>query len=450
MKIRYSKYLPAFIYFNDVVLLNIAFLVANEARGHAYFVYHNIAPVLVQANLFWLIVSTACKSYSITRPLQPLAHLKKLVITLGYHFTGVLGTIYFLRIYQVPRFELLIFYLLFFAAMLISRSATFVLLDYIRRKGYNHRRVVIIGDGGIYSRISKVFKSHPEYGYGIASHINQNGLDKLTREELGEFLLKSDSHEILLCYKEINEDKLDYLIAFAKANSVKLKLVSDLVFSDGLVQLVNYENIPVLTVLTNPHMNRNVRLAKRSFDIFFSLSVMTLGAPVFVLVYLITKFSSEGPAFYKQERVGKNGRPFNIYKFRSMYINSESMGPQLSRGDHDPRITKWGRIIRRSRLDELPQFWNVIKGDMAVVGPRPERQHFIDQIVQKQPGYQKLLCIKPGVTSIGQVQYGYAETVDQMCDRMIYDLQYLKNMKVNHDLNIIMQTIKVMVQLKGK
>ena len=132
-----------------------------------------------------------------------------------------------------------------------------------------------------------------------------------------------------------------------------------------------------------------------------------------------------------------------------MYVNAEQMGPQLSK-DNDPRITKWGVIMRKTRLDELPQFWNVLKGEMSVVGPRPERQHFITKIVEKTPNYKKLFVLKPGLTSIGQVHYGYAESVDQMCSRVRYDMLYLQNINFNSDMDIILRTVKVMVQRKGK
>lgn len=193
----------------------------------------------------------------------------------------------------------------------------------------------------------------------------------------------------------------------------------------------------------------STRIIKRTFDICFSLAVIILGLPIFVMLMIITKLTSKGPIFYKQQRIGINGQPFDIYKFRSMYVDAEKAGPQLST-DNDPRITKWGKIMRKTRLDELPQFWNVLKGDMSVVGPRPERNHFIQQIVAKAPGYKMLLSIKPGITSIGQVNYGYAENVDQMCQRMLFDLRYLQEVNIQTDLNIILQTVKVMFQGRGK
>jgi putative colanic acid biosynthesis UDP-glucose lipid carrier transferase len=215
------------------------------------------------------------------------------------------------------------------------------------------------------------------------------------------------------------------------------------------VQLVNYDNVPVLHLNAHQEIGLKIRLLKRSFDIFFSSLTMVVGSPIFVILYCITKATSKGPVFFRQERIGKNGKPFYIYKFRSMRVDAESAGPQLSK-DNDPRITKWGRFMRKTRLDELPQFYNVLRGDMSVVGPRPERQYFIEQIIERSPGYRKLLQLKPGLTSIGQVHYGYAENVDQMRDRVRYDMLYLQNISFNSDLNIILKTVKVMVQGKGK
>lgn len=191
------------------------------------------------------------------------------------------------------------------------------------------------------------------------------------------------------------------------------------------------------------------RFVKRSFDIAFSSVVMLLGLPVFLTVMLITKLSSKGPVFYKQERIGRNGVPFYIYKFRSMIVKSEVNGPQTT-SDDDPRITPWGNIMRKTHLDELPQFWNVLKGDMSIVGPRPERAFFIRQITEKAPAYLKLLALKPGITSIGQVDYGYAESVEQMVERAALDLTYLNEVNFLTDMEIIFKTVGTMIGGKGK
>src|SRR5690606_3879307 len=188
---------------------------------------------------------------------------------------------------------------------------------------------------------------------------------------------------------------------------------------------------------------------KRVFDVAFSVLVLVAGLPIYALLALVTWLTSQGPVFYKQERIGKEQKPFFIYKFRSMRTDAEQAGPQLA-SDDDPRITKWGKFRSKTHPDELPQFWNVLNGDMAIVGPRPERRHFINEIREHKPEYMELFRLKPGITSIGQVQYGYAENVGQMCERVDYDLDYLSRMSLRTDIGIIMDTVKVMAQGKGK
>lgn len=211
----------------------------------------------------------------------------------------------------------------------------------------------------------------------------------------------------------------------------------------------NVQEAQVIQLVHEPYISPTTLLLKRSFDIVFSLIAMIAGAPLLLLLYLVTKFSSKGPAFFKQERLGRYGKPFTIYKFRSMCVDAEKHGPQLS-SENDPRITKWGKIIRSTRMDELPQFWNVLKGDMSIVGPRPERRHFVKKIIEREPSYRKLRHLRPGLTSIGQVVFGYAENVEEMCTRLQYDLLYLEDMSFQSDIHIIFETLKVMVQKKGK
>ena len=188
---------------------------------------------------------------------------------------------------------------------------------------------------------------------------------------------------------------------------------------------------------------------KRTFDITLATSVLTLASPLYLIVAIITKNTSSGPIFFGQIRIGKDSKPFVIYKFRSMYTNAEEQGPKLS-SDNDPRITPWGRYMRKTRLDEFPQFWNVLKGDMSIVGPRPERKFYIEKISERAPHYRHLLKVRPGITSLGQVKYGYAENVDQMVKRLEFDIVYIENMSLAMDFRIIMYTILVVVQGRGK
>lgn len=168
------------------------------------------------------------------------------------------------------------------------------------------------------------------------------------------------------------------------------------------------------------------------------------------MVALVTRLTSRGPIVYRQERIGQGGRPFMMYKFRSMYVDAEKGGPMLSSGLSDPRITPWGRFMRRSRLDELPQFYNVLIGNMSVVGPRPERQFYIDQLARLSPLYYSLQAVKPGITSLGQIRYGYASTLPEMVERLGYDLLYLERESFGMDLWILAQTLRVIAQGRGK
>jgi putative colanic acid biosynthesis UDP-glucose lipid carrier transferase len=299
-----------------------------------------------------------------------------------------------------------------------------------------------MGNEKIAKRLISSFTYHPEYGYDLNDFISEADIASMPEHLLTEKLLSKLPDEIFICYKEIDGEILKRLFRFGDENFIKIKVVSDLILTNNHAQLVNYDTVPVLHITSHSELPLKIKILKRGFDLVFSSIVIVAGIPIFVMLFIITKITSRGPAFYKQERIGRNGKPFKIYKFRSMYVDAEKMGPQLAKDD-DPRVTKWGRIIRKTRLDELPQFWNVIKGEMSVVGPRPERQHFIEKIVLKTPNYRKLLRVKPGITSIGQVHY-------QMRDRVRYDLIYLQNINLNSDINIILKTIRVMVQGKGK
>jgi len=204
-----------------------------------------------------------------------------------------------------------------------------------------------------------------------------------------------------------------------------------------------------LVNISRSSMSDSGKNIKRAIDIVVSILALIVLTPVYAIVACIIKMTSPGPVFYLQERIGRHNKPFNIIKFRSMVKDAESGGkPQLS-SDDDPRITPFGHFMRKYRIDELPQFWNVLKGDMSIVGPRPERKYYIDQIIQRVPAYALLHQVRPGITSMGMVKYGYAKNVDEMVERVKYDLMYLDNMSLLNDLKILIYTIRIVFTGRG-
>jgi exopolysaccharide biosynthesis polyprenyl glycosylphosphotransferase len=188
---------------------------------------------------------------------------------------------------------------------------------------------------------------------------------------------------------------------------------------------------------------------KRAFDIVVSLTMLIVLSPIYLVIALLVSSSSKGPIFYKQERIGLHGIPFHIIKFRTMYMDAEEGTPQLSQDD-DPRVTKVGKWLRKYRLDELPQFWNILRGDMSIVGPRPERRYFINQIEKEAPYYCMVYKIRPGLTSWGPIKIGYTDTLQKMIQRLNYDIVYMENMSLRLDIKIMFHTISVILNGKGK
>ena len=325
--------------------------------------------------------------------------------------------------------------------------------------GFN---TVLVGSNknalNLYNEMQNQHESSGNKFIGFVHVDNKNGHSedlKKNLPHLGELsdlknIIQSNQvEEVIIAIESFEHDNISKIVTELDNQRVIIKVIPDMYdILSGSVKMTAIFGAPLIEI-SREIMPAWEQSLKRVFDMVVSAIVLTLFGWVYLIVAIAVKLNSKGPVFYSHQRIGIHGKPFMIHKFRSMYVDAEKNGPALS-SKNDSRITPLGVFLRKIRLDEIPQFYNVLIGEMSIVGPRPERQYYIDLIVKQAPHYKHLHKVRPGITSWGQVKYGYAENVDEMIERLKYDIIYIENMSFGVDMKILIYTTLIVMQGRGK
>ena len=453
---------------SDFISASVAWLLFNILRYEVfaidegadslldYLQYPGVLGGQVVIPLFWLVLYYFSGYYN--KPFGK-SRLTELISTFITVLIGTVFVFFALLLDDIPR-SIDIYYKLFFGMFGLQFFITYIPRLLITQSGMRKiknrewaMKVLIIGAGGKAVRIA-----HDLYrlGYDICGFVSEDERTPVkadrnqvlgTVEDIPVLMEKENVDEIVLAVESKNNKALLGILYSLYRYKRPIKVLADRFNMLSKIQLRTIRGIPLVDVTDN-----NFSPAEQNIKLFLdkvcSVVALLLLSPLFAYIAWRVKKDSPGPVFFRQERIGYLGQPFWMYKFRTMYVNAEENGPSLSSED-DLRVTPFGRIMRKYRLDELPQFWNVLKGDMSLVGPRPERKYFIDEIVKTAPYYYLLHNVRPGITSLGMVKYGYAASVDKMVERMEYDILYYENMSLTLDLTILIYTVKTVITGKG-
>ena len=453
--------------FADIAVCLITWLCFYYLRTEIYNYDFSIPPGfyigLLLYSIGWISLHFLCGMYNSLYQKSRLSEFFNTIII------GVIGCLFllFFFILKNPQnnnqnyyleFYSLLFPVLFFTLFIRMIFLTITKRQLIQKKVFFN--ALLVGSGKKATQFLDAFsKSKEQSGYRITGFFNTNGStgfqlpdtikNYVDFNDLSAIIESENIEEVIITVEKNERELLTKILQTLSDKEVNIKITPDTVdIISGALQTNNVMGVPLIDIHSGllPEWQQNI---KRAIDIIFSLTAFFLLIPLIIYTAIRLKISSKGPLFYSQERIGFKGRPFIMYKFRSMIVDAEKDGPQLS-SENDDRITKWGKTMRKWRLDELPQLWNILIGEMSLVGPRPERKYYIDQIVVFHPEFKYLYKVKPGLTSWGMVKYGYASSVNEMIQRMPYDLLYVENVSLPLDFTIMFYTIKIILSGKGK